>query len=217
MRVDLHKRGTSRNRLLLTGQAIMPALIILTTSVSCSKRAAEVSEPPYRIVERILPFCSSSSGEENRQLVQRRSDANRLFNWSSTGPPRPQRSPRYMRRIGAAQLLRATLRERQTRRRYSIGTKRSCSNNSSNGGSVTRTCRKDPMLTPVLFVKPYRTTPRRRIGGLRHPASSTSCARPFGRAAPIGHVETDRSTGRWHRLTCQGPEGSRERFAEPAA
>jgi hypothetical protein len=75
MRVDLHKRGTSRNRLLLTGQAIVPALIILTTSVSCSKRAAEMSEPPYRIVERILPFSSGSSDEENRQLVQRRSDA----------------------------------------------------------------------------------------------------------------------------------------------
>jgi hypothetical protein len=75
MRVDLHKRGTSRNRLLLIGQAIMPALIILTTSVSCAKRAAKMSEPPYRIVERLLPFSSGSSDEENRQLVQRRSDA----------------------------------------------------------------------------------------------------------------------------------------------
>jgi hypothetical protein len=75
MRVDLHKRGTSRNLLLLTGQAIVPALIILTTSVSCSKRAAETSEPPYRIVERILPFSSGSSDEENRPLVQRRSEA----------------------------------------------------------------------------------------------------------------------------------------------
>ena len=75
MRVDLHKRGASRNRLLLTGRAIVPALIILTTSVSCSKRAAEMSEPPYRIVERILTFSSGSSDEENRQLVQRRPDA----------------------------------------------------------------------------------------------------------------------------------------------
>jgi hypothetical protein len=32
-------------------------------------------EPPYRIVERILPFSSRLSDEENRQLVQRRSDA----------------------------------------------------------------------------------------------------------------------------------------------
>jgi hypothetical protein len=89
MRVDLHKRGTSRNRLLLTGQAIMPALIILTTSVSCAKRGAEVSEPPYRIVERILPFSSSSSGEENRQLVQRRSDAKPTLQQEQHRPPSP--------------------------------------------------------------------------------------------------------------------------------
>jgi hypothetical protein len=75
MRVDLHKRDTSRNRLLLTGQAIVPMLIILTASVSCSRRAAEMPEPPYRIVERILPFSSRLSDEENRQLVQRQSDA----------------------------------------------------------------------------------------------------------------------------------------------
>ena len=75
MHVDLQRRGASRNRLLLTGQAIVPALIILATSVSCSRRAAEMSEPPYRIVERILPFSSRLSDEENRQLVQRRSDA----------------------------------------------------------------------------------------------------------------------------------------------
>src|SRR5258708_10397628 len=75
MHVDLHGRGTSRNRLLLTGQAIVPMLIILTTSVSCSRRAAEMPEPPYRIVERILPFSSLLSDEENRQLVQRRPDA----------------------------------------------------------------------------------------------------------------------------------------------
>jgi hypothetical protein len=32
-------------------------------------------EPPYRIIEPNLPFSRSSSDEENRQLVQRRSDA----------------------------------------------------------------------------------------------------------------------------------------------
>jgi hypothetical protein len=89
MRVDLHKRGTSRNRVLLIGQAIMPALIILTTSVSCAKRGAEVSEPPYRIVERILPFSSGSSDEENRQLVQRRSDAKPTLQPDQHGPPSP--------------------------------------------------------------------------------------------------------------------------------
>src|SRR5260370_6850075 len=34
-----------------------------------------MQEPPYRIVERILPFSSRLYDEENRQLVQRRSDA----------------------------------------------------------------------------------------------------------------------------------------------
>ncbi len=75
MCIDLHKRDTSRNRLLPTGQAIVPVLLILTTTVSCSRRAAVMPEPPYRIVERILPFSSSSSDEENRHLVQRRSEA----------------------------------------------------------------------------------------------------------------------------------------------
>jgi hypothetical protein len=87
MRVDLHKRGASRNRLLLTGRAIVPALIILTTSVSCSKRAAEMSEPPYRIVERILPFSSGSSDEENRQFVQRRPDAKPTLQQEQHRPP----------------------------------------------------------------------------------------------------------------------------------
>jgi len=32
-------------------------------------------EPHYRIVERILPFSSRLSDDENRQIVQRRSDA----------------------------------------------------------------------------------------------------------------------------------------------
>src|SRR5260370_8752760 len=75
MHVDLQRRGVSRKRLVLTGQAIVSALIILATSVSCSRRAAEMSEPPYRIIERILPFSSSLSDEENRHLVQRRSNA----------------------------------------------------------------------------------------------------------------------------------------------
>lgn len=75
MRVDLHKRGPSRNRLLLTGQAIVPLLIILTTTMSCARRTAEVAEPPYRIAEPILPFSSRLSDDEKGQLVERRSDA----------------------------------------------------------------------------------------------------------------------------------------------
>src|SRR6266436_8852156 len=47
--------------------------------------------------------------------------------------------------------------------------------------------------------------------------SNHVCAGPFGRTAPIGQVETDKSIGRSHRPTSQGPEGSRERFAGPTA
>jgi hypothetical protein len=110
MRVDLHKRGTSRNRLLLTGQAIVPTLIILTASVSCSKRAAEMSEPPFRIVERILPFSSGSSDEENRQLVQRRLDAKSNLQQEqhrTSSPPKVATSttamPATQRPIGTSQ------------------------------------------------------------------------------------------------------------------
>src|SRR6266436_9666013 len=47
--------------------------------------------------------------------------------------------------------------------------------------------------------------------------SNHVCAGPIGRTALISDAETDRSTGRSHRLTCQGPEGSRERFGESTA
>src|SRR5215831_7785902 len=46
-----------------------------------------------------------------------------------------------------------------------------------------------------------------------HDTFNDACAGPFERTAPIGHVEIDRSIGRSHRPTCQGREGSRERFA----
>src|SRR5260370_19568663 len=59
--------------------------------------------------------------------------------------------------------------------------------------------------------------PRYSCAPASYDTSNHVCAGPFGRTAPIGHGETDRSTGRWHRPTCQGPEGSRERFAEPTA
>src|SRR5260221_3633229 len=88
---------------------------------------------------------------------------NRIFNKSSTGPPRPPRSPGYMRRMRAANLLRALLRERRIRRRYSIEKKSSCSNNFSNGGSTRRTYRTEPTLTPVLFAKASDKTRRRRF------------------------------------------------------
>src|SRR5882672_8680104 len=59
--------------------------------------------------------------------------------------------------------------------------------------------------------------PRYSCAPASYDTSNHVCAGPIGRTAPIGHAETDRSTGRSHRLTCQGPEGSRERFAEPTA
>jgi hypothetical protein len=69
-----------------------------------------------------------------------------------------------MRRIRAAHLLRALLRERRTRRRYSIGKKRSCSSNFWSGESARRMCRKEPTLTPVLFAKAFDKTPSRALG-----------------------------------------------------
>jgi hypothetical protein len=134
MGVDLQKRGASRHRLLLTGQAIVPVLIILTTTVSCSRRAAEMPEPPYRIVERILPFSGSSSDEENRQLVQRRSDARPTLQQDQhrTSPP-PKVAKVHCAGYEQRIRLRAMLLERRTRHRFSIPKKRSCSNYSSNG------------------------------------------------------------------------------------
>jgi hypothetical protein len=75
-----------------------------------------------------------------------------------------------MRRIRAAHLLRALLRERRTRRRYSTGKRSSCSNNFSNGGSARRTCRKGST-GECYSVKPS-TRRRRRLLVLRHAASS---------------------------------------------
>src|SRR5258708_3123870 len=69
-----------------------------------------------------------------------------------------------MRRIRAAHLVRAMLRERRPRRRYAIGTKSSCSNNFSNGGSARRTCRKEPTLTPMLFGKAFDKTSSEALG-----------------------------------------------------
>src|SRR5258707_5520790 len=89
---------------------------------------------------------------------------NRIFNRSSTGPPRSPRSRRYMRRIRAAHLLRPMLRERRTRRRYSIGKKSSCSSNFWNGESARRMCRKEPTLTSMLFAKAFDKTPSEALG-----------------------------------------------------
>jgi len=74
MHVDLHRRGTSRNRLLATCRAIVPPLVILMTCVSCAKRAAEMQERPSRIAEPSLPFFSNLTERENQQLPHRRLD-----------------------------------------------------------------------------------------------------------------------------------------------
>jgi hypothetical protein len=72
-------------------------------------------------------------------------------------------------------------------------------------------------LLGVIFPSSHDATP----SSSRIPAicdtSNRVCAGPFGRSAPIGHVETDRSTARWRRPTYQGPEGFRGRSAESTA
>ncbi len=73
MLVDLRKRGTGRDRPLQSCRVIVSTLIILITCVGCSRRAAEMPEPPYRVVERMLPFSSRLIDSEN-QLPQRRFD-----------------------------------------------------------------------------------------------------------------------------------------------
>src|SRR5215471_12243345 len=74
MRVGLQERGASRNRLLVACKAIVPELIILTTFVSCSRRAAEMPEPRYQFVEPALPFLSLLTDGENHQRPQPRFD-----------------------------------------------------------------------------------------------------------------------------------------------
>src|SRR5258706_15848144 len=72
-------------------------------------------------------------------------------------------------------------------------------------------------LVGMVFLSSHDTTPSLLMcpRQLRH--TQPRLCTTFGRTAPIGNAETDRSTGRSHRLTCQGPAGSRERFAEPTA
>jgi hypothetical protein len=89
MRVDLHRWGARRNRLLATCQAIAPTLIILMTCVSCAKRAAEMQEPSYRIAEPALSLFSRLTDGENQHLPQRRVDEQPLHRAEQhrTSPP----------------------------------------------------------------------------------------------------------------------------------
>jgi hypothetical protein len=172
--VDLQKRGASRHRLLLTGQAIVPVLIILTTTVSCSRRAAEMPEPPYRIVERILPFSSSSSDEENRQLVQRRSDARPTLQQDqhrASPPPKVAKvhCAGYEQRIRSAPCFWKDEPATASRSRKSAAVPTI----PRMGGSARRTCRKEPTLTSMLFGKASDKTCR-RLWVLCHAASATT-------------------------------------------
>jgi hypothetical protein len=68
MLVDLRRRGTRRDHLLLIGQVTVPTLIVLMTTVSCS----DMREPGHRVVEREL--AGRLAVRENRQLVRRSFD-----------------------------------------------------------------------------------------------------------------------------------------------
>jgi len=163
MGVDLHKRDASRNRLLLTGQAIVPVLIILTTTVSCSRRAAETPEPPYRIVERILPFSSRLSDEENRQLVQRRSDAKPNLQQEQHGTSSPPKVAKVTcARIRAAHPPPRHAPGKTNPHRYSIRKKSSCFQQFLECGSARRTCVRSRRLRRCYSVKPPYKTP---VGG----------------------------------------------------
>jgi hypothetical protein len=70
MLVDLRRRGTRRDHLLLIGQVTVPTLIVLMTTVSCS----DMREPGHRVVERELPPSGRLADGENRQLVRRSFD-----------------------------------------------------------------------------------------------------------------------------------------------
>jgi hypothetical protein len=72
-------------------------------------------------------------------------------------------------------------------------------------------------LLGVIFPSGHDATPSSSRTPAIYDTSNRVYAGPFGRSAPIGHVETDRSTARWRRPTYQGPEGFRGRSAESTA
>ena len=59
------------DHLLLTCQATVPTLIILMTTVSCSRPAADMPQPRDGFVKRELSFSGRVIDGANRQLVQR--------------------------------------------------------------------------------------------------------------------------------------------------
>ena len=67
MLVELRGRRGRRNRLLVTGQAMVPTLVILMTTVSCSR--PDMPEPRVGIFG--PPFSGPVVETANRPLVQR--------------------------------------------------------------------------------------------------------------------------------------------------
>ena len=68
MLVDLHGRSFRRHRLLFTCLAIVPTLMILTATVSCSR--PDMPEPRVRVVERNPPFSGRVTDAANLRPVQ---------------------------------------------------------------------------------------------------------------------------------------------------
>ena len=67
MLLDLSMRGGSRDRLLFTSRAILPTLIILVTTVSCSR--PDMPQPYVEIVEPEL-FSVPVTEAPRRKLIQ---------------------------------------------------------------------------------------------------------------------------------------------------
>jgi hypothetical protein len=70
MLVDLRRRDTTRDRLLLTCRATLPALIVLMTTVSWA--TPDMPQPGTEIVEREPSFPSHVSAAASPQLVEPR-------------------------------------------------------------------------------------------------------------------------------------------------
>src|SRR5215470_13358115 len=65
---DFRGRGRRRDRLLFACQAIIPAVIILMTAVSCSRPGADMPPPPVGILEL---FSGRVTEAPKRQVIQR--------------------------------------------------------------------------------------------------------------------------------------------------
>ena len=74
MHVDLRRRRTRTDLLLLTCRAIGPALVTAMTAVSCSGPAADMPERRQGVVAREPSLTSRAAPDENRAVVQRKSE-----------------------------------------------------------------------------------------------------------------------------------------------